>query len=361
MSFHPLTSSTATTWDEVVHSSDEGWPFGLSCWQRLILNVKEWKLVDCSFSFSDSGRALAVMPLQFNPNSRVMASSGWGGTGPIVVNGIAPKHRKRVVQSVLAHAEALAREAGAQRLEFWTSPVTRANLAAIWGVNPFVFFGFEDNSGVSQIVDLESPAEYLWQQVSETARHAVRRAEAAGITVEEAPWPDMLDSYYARHVETYRRTGVNPHPRAYFEGISTELWPKRYAVLMVARDAAGEAVAFHNSLRFGGSGLYHTGCSSAEALDCGANYLLFWHAMLNAKAAHIRWYDCGELAPASTDPKLIGLSSFKMKFGGTPHRFFKCRKTIGTSLSAHDVAHVAPRQGLLARAFSFLRRKARKS
>jgi len=328
--FQGLSPEIAQEWDGLVRQSDDGWPFALSGWQRLILAVPEWGLSDHSFALRENGRLLAVTPLQFNASSRVMASSGWGGSGPIIASGLSPKHRHRVLRAVFQYAETLCKERGAERLEFWTSPVTRSSVGASWGVNPFVFHGFEDRSGVSQVIDLSPKDDDLWRAVSETARHAVRKARSAGYTVAQEPWPELLDAYYETHATTYRRTGVAPHPRAYFAGIAAELWPQGHAVLWVARDAGGMPVAFHNAIWFGEGSLYHTACSTEQALNAGANYLLFWHALLGAKAAGVRWYDCGEIFPGQVGDKRTGLTTFKTKFGGEAHRSFRCCRRFGS-------------------------------
>ena len=75
-SFVSLVPEIAEEWDTLVSQSDDGWPFALSCWQRLILAVPDWSLSDYSFALREGGRLLAVMPLQFSAGSRVMASSG---------------------------------------------------------------------------------------------------------------------------------------------------------------------------------------------------------------------------------------------------------------------------------------------
>lgn len=331
--FQSLAPELADEWDALVKQSDDGWPFALACWQRLILAVREWGLSDCSFALRENGKLVAVMPLQFNSKSRVMASSGWGGSGPVVAPGLSRKHRHRVLRDVLGKAESLGRDNNAERLEFWTSPVTRSSIAAPWGVNPFLTYGYEDSSGVSQVINLAMPETELWGSVSETARHAIRRARASGCTVARESWPGLLDAYYETHVATYRRTGVAPHPKEYFAGIARELWPRGYGVLWVARDMSGVPIAFHNAIWFGESAFYHTACSGHRALDAGANYLLFWDALIGAKAAGVRWYDCGEIFPSESSDKRAGLTTFKTKFGGEMHRFFKCSKRVASESS----------------------------
>ena len=163
-------------------------------------------------------------------------------------------------------------------------------------------------------------------RISETARQTARKAEKGGIIIVQANWAEMLDSYYIVHQENYRRTGVMPHPKSYFSGIAHEMAEAGYSVLWAALDREGHAIAFHNDMHFGVGAWYHTGCSTDAALKNGANYLLFWKSMLGAKAAGRRWYDCGEIFPVSADKKRDGLTLFKTRFGGEPHRFLKATK-----------------------------------
>ena len=129
-----------------------------------------------------------------------------------------------------------------------------------------------------------------------------------------------------------------------------------YSVLWAALDQKGGTVAFHNDMHFGAGAWYHTGCSTAAGLATGANYLLFWKSMLGAKAAGRRWYDCGEIFPPGADKKLNGLTFFKTRFGGEPHRFLKAGKNYGSSGgNAAPAADDGP-GSLLARCISRLRK-----
>src|SRR3546814_9110168 len=54
-----------------------------------------------------------------------------------------------------------------------------------------------------------------------------------------------------RSCETYRRTGVPPHPREYFEGIARWTAPAEHSVLWRVRDASGAVIGYHNDACFG--------------------------------------------------------------------------------------------------------------
>ncbi len=324
MALQPVSRSDlgAAEWDALVQSSPDGWVFSLFGWQELILAVEKWGLEDYSFGLRENGKLVATVPLQFNPHNGRMSSSAWGGSGPVLAGALSGKNRQRVMQAALDRCLVLARERGACQFDLSLSPVTRTSIESAWGVNPFIFHGLEDCSALSQVIDLTCSQDELWAGLSPDARRQIRIARDQGYAVERASWPACIDDYYALHCETYRRTGVEPHPREYFAGMAAHTAPTDNSVLWCARSPEGETVAYHNGAWFVDGGYYHTGCSSAEASESGVSYLLFWESLLGAKAAGLRWYDCGAIFPNSADPKQRGLTTFKRKFGGEAHRLF---------------------------------------
>ena len=314
---------SAAEWDAVVKDSPDGWVFSSYDWQGMILAVAQWGFEDFSFGLRENGKLLAVVPLQFNSRNGRISSSAWGGSGPVLDGSLAEKKRQQILQMALDQCVAFGRKSNATHFDFSVSPVTRSAIASVWGVNPFVFCGLEDLSVLSQVIDLTPDEDALWAGLSADARRQVRIAREQGYKVERAKWDECVDHYYSLHCETYRRTGVEPHPRDYFAGIAAYTAPAGYSVLWRVQSSEGETIAYHNAAWFGVGGYYHTGCSTVKASEYGASYLLFWEAMLGAKKAGIRWYDCGAIFPNSEDAKQQGLTTFKTKFGGETHRLFR--------------------------------------
>lgn len=315
--------TTQADWDALVCRSPDGWVFSMWGWQELILAVEPWALEDHSFAIREGRRLLAVVPLQYHPGSGRMASTGWGGSGPVIDRRMAGKARNKLMEQAIKHCIDLARERGAAGFDASLSPVTTTSISSAWGVNPLVFHGLEDRSGLAQVIDLSKSEDELWADLTSDARRQIKQAREAGLVVERVDWAQHLDRYFELHGDTYTRTGVPPHPRAYFAGIAAHTAPSGHSVLWGVSTPAGEPVAYHNAIWFGAGAYYHTGCSTDDSGFSGASYLLFWEAMLGAQRAGIRWYDCGAVFPGKTSSeKQKGLSTFKTKFGGQPHRQF---------------------------------------
>ena len=298
-------------------------------------------MCDHSFAVSENGQLVAVMPLQYSPHTKRMTSSGWGGSGPVIRGDLEGVVRERVLRLTLDYARAQAETAAASVLDIAISPASRAALSQHWGVNPFIFYGYRDVSLLSQVVDLSPTPEQLFAALPKKTRYVLRKLSSSGVQIRRVEWRHYLDTYYKVHRETYIRTGVSPHPKSYFAGIACEMAPRGHAVLLAAFSADGEAIAFNNTARFGEGAFYHTGCSRSQALNLDANHLLLWHAMLAAKEDGIRWFDLGTINPLADDPKLKSLSIFKTRFGGEPHRFFRCELTLSSPTTPSVVSSPA--------------------
>lgn len=324
-SFPSISDIEDDAWDEVARSSPDGWTFSLRGWQRIVTGVAAWEFQERSFAITEGKRILAVVPLHYRTSHKTMASSGWGGSGPVLAESLSKPDRESVFAAALDRMIEICAEDAAETLDVSCYPVTKSSLENRWGVNPFQLHGFEDVSLLSQVIDLSQSEADIWNSFAQSARQAIRKSEKAGFRAERVGWSDMLDAYYECHVETYARTGVEPHPRAYFEGIARHTAPVGASALFAACSPGGEPLAFHNDARFGMGSNYHTGCSRSSTRGAGLDYLLMWYAILDAKRNNCQWYDCGWVFPGTSDPKQMGLTLFKTRFGGDLHRAFRGR------------------------------------
>ncbi len=319
MEFIGFDQITVQAWDDVVYQSDDGWVFSFAAWLEMVTLV--WNMEHLSFAIRENGKLVAVMPLHWISTEKRLSSSGWGHGGPTIVTSASNADRRRLWELCWAHTKDIALQLGAKRITVIITPLCQSSLNNCWSVNPLVEVGFTDVSTHTRIVSLLQSEEALWFGLAKDARQKIKQARSDGYSVQRCSWKEMVDEYYRVHVENYQRTGVPPHPKAYFEGIAQQ--SSAHHILWVGFSPDGLPVAFHNDARFYSSELYHTGCSETAHLKSGINYLLFWEAILGAKADGCEWYEIGEAFPQAVTGKEKGLTDFKGKFGGELHRLFR--------------------------------------
>ncbi len=319
MEFIGFNQIKAREWDEIVYHSEDGWVFSLAEWLEMVTLV--WNMQQLSFAVRENGKLVAIMPLHWISAGKRLSSSGWGHGGPVIAAGASRAVRQRLWEACWARARDIAAQFCAERITVVISPICQSSLKNGWGVNPLVEVGFTDVSTHTRIIDLLQSEEDLWFGMAKDARQKIKQARSAGYSARRCSWREMVDEYYRVHIETYQRTGVQSHPKSYFEGIAAQ--PDSHHILWVGFSPDGSPVAFHNDARFSSSELYHTGCSETAHLKSGVNYLLFWEAVLAAKADGCAWYETGEAFPNAAEGKDKGLTDFKGKFGGELHRLFR--------------------------------------
>ncbi|MDO8598640.1 MAG: GNAT family N-acetyltransferase, partial [bacterium] len=310
----PLTESLREEWDGVVTASDDAWLFHQYDWVTEV-NERVWGYHSESFLLRDGGRIIGICPLflreqQLGPGVRwrFLSTGGFGIAGPAFIPALNAAQRQEYIAATFAEIDRFARELGVDRLDVRIPPLAPASLAAQPEyVMALSAFGFRDCSTQTYLVHLDGRSvEDLWRQLAQRCRWSIRKAERNGVTVREMDPIQSVDQYYDLHRTTYRRTGAQPHPRAYFEAISRFGWTKRFAAVHYDR-----VIAAMNVTTYKRGALYLTSASDATALALGANNLLQWHAIQWAKTNGFAWYEVGEAFPNSEHAKQAGLTTYK--------------------------------------------------
>ena len=320
---HHTTAIKEREWENMLSSSDDAWLWHSYSWMQATAEVHS--LQNHYFIATEGGRRIGGFPIQC---SRTGSPLKWassllmGAAGPFCVRDGTTSMRRRLFSELTQSVINWAREMNIEVLNCLLPPLARSNLENTRGVNPLYLAGWDDMSSVTLISNLSRPEYDLWLDLSHDARQQVNRAMSSRYVVQRADWWEMLNEYYRVHVETYKRTGVTPHPKLYFEAIAKSA-EQGHAVLWAALDPGGRAVAFHNDARYRDGEVYNTGCCETEHLRSGINYLLFWKAIMGAKEDGCRWYDLGEVFPHVKVGKVRGLTLFKQKFGGELYRYYR--------------------------------------
>lgn len=313
-------------WDVFVDSSDEAW-----LWHRFDFQdaLATWPgRRDISFALlnnSSGGKIVAAVPLHLIEGRMVrffLAGTLESLGGPACDNDLGLKHNRKLLEFLHDHLITLARQHGAVQVNVALPPLApkfRGDRCP--RVNPLIEMGLDNKLTQTWMVDLRGGRDAIWANMEGRARTAIRKAEKMDVQVRPGGGKVDLEAYYKLHCETYSRTGVRPHPKAYFEAVWDKFVSKGFARIFMA-EYAGEVVAAENFGVYKNAAIYWTGAGSHHALELGANSLIQWVAMQWMIEAGLEWYETGEAFPNIKEGKRKGLNDFKKSFGGMLYPFF---------------------------------------
>ncbi len=314
-------------WDAFVEKSDEAWLLHLYDFQPTFAT---WGRRPLTFAIRDEHEILALVPLfliedQGTKLSRVLRIARLDVYGGIALkNGLGEKHRRKVLTFAYEEIHRLARQYEAMDLTAVVMPCTpayRGDRAP--RVNPLIDYGCENTLTQAMFVDLRRPLDQIRKDYSRATHFKLKHQDVESLVLREAQGLTDVDTYYALHQETYHRTGVKPHPRAYFEHIFRDFLPAGLShILFLERD--GKPVAAMNIATYKGAAMYWTGASQDQK-EAGDNHMLMDAQIAYAHGQHYEWFEVGEVFPNTTDAKLKGLTDFKRSFGGEMFPLYRGR------------------------------------
>ncbi len=300
-------------WDPFVDAVGEAW-----IWHRFDFQdaLCTWpRRRDHSFAVLDSdvgGELVSVVPAHLSVISlggfarwRSLESMG----APACRTDLAEGRKQKLLTAVAEYLVTLARRSGAGEVTLSIpalAPSVRGD--CLPRVNPLLQLGCENTT-------------------------EIRKAERAGVVVRTADQSRDLDAYYELHRQTCGRTGIRPHPRAYFEAIWRDFFSRGLAQIFVA-ERDGTMVAAANFAVYKNAALYWTGAACETGLELGANPLLQWRGMQWMLSQGVEWYETGEAFPNLKEGKLKQLSDFKKSFGGVLYPYYRGRLVVKPRMAA---------------------------
>ena len=323
MKIRELNEDEISKWDELVENSDDSWLFHLHAWGELIDDV--FGSATYYLVAEDGNELIGVFPVTLRKKSclKWFDSGSYGYGGFAFSPNLNEQQKKEVSTLLLAYTRELAKRNDAAWLRIRLPPLAASQLPPKRpDSNPLIEYGFQDIPSYGFMVSLENPIDSLWDNLGNKTRNIIRKAEKNGVEVSEADSRFSVDDYYALHLETCKRTGAAPFPKAYYESIAERFGKKGRQHFFIARKGSNVLAAL--SVGSYKSGVhYWSGASKSEALKLGCNDLLQWSAIKWAKENGYRWYDNGDVHPFSKNKKLQGIYKFKGSFGGVLTKYYK--------------------------------------
>lgn len=167
------------------------------------------------------------------------------------------------------------------------------------------------------LLDLSGNLEDIMAGLNQKGRHAIRRAERDGVTIEQVP---TTDENCEKMFELYKITaegqfGIRPYE--YYKNFWQEFERASMGQLFFAY-SGGQLIAAAYALVFGNKSVYKDGASVRERPVYGASHLLQWHVIKWAKSRGSVLHDFSGAPPSDriNDPThpYYGIGRFKTSF-----------------------------------------------
>ncbi len=171
------------------------------------------------------------------------------------------------------------------------------------------------------VLDITEEEEALLQKMRKTTRHAIKKAEAAGVHIEIINDARGLDRFWPLYDQTRQRHGFVPFSRQALAA-QIEIFSADNQVYTVVATYQGADVAAAILIHFGTTVYYYHGASQSN-LAIPAPHLLQWRAIQEAKRRGATRYNFWGIAPdnAPKNHPFAGITIFKKGFGGTPRDY----------------------------------------
>jgi lipid II:glycine glycyltransferase (peptidoglycan interpeptide bridge formation enzyme) len=167
-------------------------------------------------------------------------------------------------------------------------------------------------------VDLSPPLDEIMKNLNQKGRHAIRRAERDGVTVQAVPAnDDNCRIMYALFMETAGGAGFAIRPPEYYRRFYRAYETEGRGQLFFAY-FEGKVVAGAFAMVQGTKSMYKDGASVRERTAYGASHLLQWHVIQWAKSKGSLSHDLAGVPPIdqikNPDHPFSGLARFKTSF-----------------------------------------------
>lgn len=189
--------------------------------------------------------------------------------------------------------------------------------------------GFNVIDSHTYALDLYNLSEdQLFHAIKPDRRTKIRKAEKAGLVVEEISKRHQLVDYIQMRMETIRRNGTSPVPAEHFFDTFDALAEKGVMKVFVCRHGdrmcAGQ-VAFRWNDYLNLSGVSISDYMLRNKLP--ANDFLQWNVICWAQSHNVRFVDFVGAQPNSADPKIRAIDAFKSRWGTQLHESLVLSKT----------------------------------
>jgi len=318
-----VSENIRSKWNKAVIKSEDGRFSHSYEWNRLL---EEYGRARKTFSSrhilaanEDSGEVVAVFPI-FLDERKQLASPPYGDYGgPCLIPGL----REDLVLDLLLEKS---QEIGRQEAHSFMIRSVPQRYLAHFGKHGFTRKPF----AYTFLLSLHEPVESLAAKLRRDVRRGIKKAEEAGIVIEEIRDRERMREYSDLHEKTMRHLGASVRPAVFFDILWNTLAPTGRLCALCARHS-GEYIAGLISISWKNTLHIYSNVSSPEHLRLHANDVLYLTAIRWAAERGHTLVDFG-LTPLD---QTSGLYLYKEKWGGTPSLLVAARREYRPSFRTY--------------------------
>jgi hypothetical protein len=180
--------------------------------------------------------------------------------------------------------------------------------------------GFSCEPCHTLVTDLRQPEQKILRSMSESCRWSIRKAEKAGVRIEEACDEEFAEDYYEQFKDVLAKQGLVPaYGLTRIKQLIRHMLPTGKLLLLRARDPQGVCIATGIYPALNKVADFWGNASFRQAQHLRPNELLHWHAVRYWKQRGVELFDWGG------GVNFRGV--YKTKYGGEPLCYPRFRKS----------------------------------
>ncbi len=231
--------------------------------------------------------------------------------GPVFVSSdMLRQHLPELTQ----HLKTIAKQDGAVAIRI--APLTESSEE---NTNAFKELGFRNapmhiHAELTWVLNISATEEEIMDSMRKTTRHAVKKAQKSGVTVEISTDAKDIEKFWPLYEATKDRHAFVPFPKQFVQN-QFEIFSQENRIFLALASYEGETVAAAILMHFGDTVFYYHGASTKTTVP--AAQLLQFEAMKEAKRRGATHYNFWGIAPDDQpNHPFAGITTFKKGFGG---------------------------------------------
>ncbi|MEX0650069.1 MAG: peptidoglycan bridge formation glycyltransferase FemA/FemB family protein [Candidatus Andersenbacteria bacterium] len=223
---------------------------------------------------------------------------------------------RKIIRELVQQVPAFAREDGAVALRIAPLLETTVDTKQLFKDLGFRPSPLHVHAELTWVKDISADEESLLTAMRKTTRHAIKKAQKEGVTVEVVRNITALDRFWPLYIATKNRHEFVPFPKEFIAAQFEEFMKEDRAFAIIAR-YNNEDVAAAVIFQFGSTSFYYHGASTKLPASVPAAQLLQWEAIREAKHSGATRYNFWGIAPDDQpNHPFAGITTFKKGFGG---------------------------------------------